>query len=148
MVRLKIYKVKKSIAKLLIGFGSIILVAGLIIVIKTVADDTTPEWSAIVFILQGILFLTLGYLHYTSDKYFIEWDDTHLNYLLPGSGKIETIQFPEIKSITINLFEIQLQIGNSEKTINLGNLQFEEIKALKQKFEELLTSIKNGSQAH
>lgn len=113
--------------------------------INSLSDNSDLDWNVIAFTLQGILFILLGYLNLRSEKYFIEWDDNQLNYLLPNSSKVATISFSEIRSITIKLFEIHLELEESNKIINLDNLQFQHIKALKQKFEQIKAATENGS---
>ena len=145
MERLKIYKVKRGLSNFLIVFGSIFILVGLGLITKSVMDKSNLEWNSITFTLQGILFVLLGYLNLRSDKYFIEWDATQVKYLLPNTNSIETINFSEISNVRIDLFEIHLDLGESEKTINLENLQFEHIKSLKQKFEEIRASAEIGN---
>ena len=145
MERLKIYKEKKGLANFLIVFGSIFLIVGLVLMIKSVTDKTNLIWNSVAFTLQGILFILMGYLNLRSDKYFIEWDENRMNYLLPNISDINTIIFSEIRSVRIELFEIHLDLGESEETINLENLQFEHIKSLKQKFEEIRATTENRS---
>ena len=145
MERLKIYKEKKGLANFLIVFGSIFLIVGLVLMIKSVTDKTNLIWNSVAFTLQGILFILMGYLNLRSDKYFIEWDENRMNYLLPNISDINTIIFSEIRSVRIELFEIHLDLGESEETINLENLQFEHIKSLKQKFEEIRATTESRS---
>ena len=137
MERIKIYKVKRGFSNFLVVFGSVFLIIGLGIIIKSVINKTNLEWNSITFSLQGILFIIMGYMNLRSEKYFIEWDDTHVKYLLPNTNSIETINFSEIRNVRIDLFEIHLDLGESEKTFNLENLQFEHIKSLKHKFKEI-----------
>lgn len=143
MERFKIYKVKKGYAKFLIVFGGIFLTLGIALIIKSVADKSVLDWVSVTYILQGIIFIFLGYAHLRSGKYFIEWDETKMNYLLPNTKGVETILFSEIRGIKIKLFEIHLELENTTKTLNLENLQFEQIRSLKQKFEEIRTNIEN-----
>ena len=145
MERLKIYKEKKGLANFLIVFGSIFLIVGLVLMINSVTDKTNLIWNSVAFTLQGILFILMGYLNLRSDKYFIEWDENRMNYLLPNISDINTIIFSEIRSVRIELFEIHLDLGESEETINLENLQFEHIKSLKHKFEEIRATTESRS---
>lgn len=145
MERLKIYNGKKGIAKFSIVFGCIFFLFGLGLIINSAANNTNLEWSSIVFALEGILFVFLGYKILTSGKYFIEWDDVQMNYLLPTIKSVETIVFSQVKGVQIDLFEIQVDLGESKKVINLEDLQFEHIRSLKRKFEELRAIVKKKS---
>ena len=145
MERLKVYMVKKGLANFSIVFGILFLVVGLVLLIQTIKNKSSVDWNSITFSLEGILFIVLGYLNLRSGKYFIEWDENQINYSLPNNSSIETILFSEIRNVTIKLFEIQLKLEDSEKIINLENLQFQEIKSVKQKFEEIKTATVNRS---
>jgi hypothetical protein len=143
MERFKIYKGKKGYAKFMIVLGGIFLILGIFLIINSGTDDSTLNWSSVPYTLQGILFIFLGYVLLRSDKYFIEWDEVQMNYLLPNMKSAESILFSEIRGIKIKLFEIQLDLEHTRKTLNLENLQFEEIRSLKQKFEDMKTNIEN-----
>ena len=144
MERLKIYKAKRGFTNFFIVFGSIFLLVGLGLIIESAMNKTNLEWTSIMFALQGILFVLLGYQNLRSGKYFIEWNDVQVNYLLPNNNGIETIIFSKIKNVRIDLFEIHLDLGESKKVINLDSLQFEHIKSLKQKFEEIRATVENN----
>ena len=96
MERLKVYKVKRGYLNFLVVFGSIFLIIGLWLIIKSVIQKTNLEWNSITFSLQGIIFIIMGYMNLRSEKYFIEWDDTQVKYLLPNTNRIERINFSEI----------------------------------------------------
>lgn len=95
------------------------------------------DWIWVLFSIQGILFIISGYSNINNQKYFIEWDGKELRFLLPDTGKQETIKFDQIESLNIRLFEIELKLTNGKRILNLGSLQFEDIKRIKQKFESM-----------
>ena len=70
------------------------------------------DWTFVLFIFQGILFVLMGYS-------FVKLD--------------------EIASVNIKLFEIQLKLKEGLKTINPDNLEFENLKRIKEKFSGLST---------
>mgnify|MGYP003565152791 CR=1 FL=1 len=140
MERLKIYKGKKGIANFLIVFGGIYIIFGLGLVINSAMNKANVEWTSIIFTLQGILFVFWGNNILRSGKYFIEWNDVQMNYLLPNTKSIETFVYSQVKGVQIDLFEIKVDLGESKKVINLENMEFEHIKSLKQKFEEIRTT--------
>jgi hypothetical protein len=70
-------------------------------------------------------------------KYYIEWDDNELQFLLPDTKKLETIKLEDIISVTIRLFEIELKLTDKRRTLDLSNLQFEDLKKIKEKFEDI-----------
>lgn len=70
-------------------------------------------------------------------KYYIEWDDDKLMFLLPDTKKLETIILSDIISVNIRLFEIELKLLDKTRSLDLSNLQFEDLKKIKEKFENL-----------
>lgn len=93
--------------------------------------------NSVIYIIQGIAFILLGYIHKRNEKYFIEWDEKELRYLLPKDKAIETITISYIKKVSIQLYEIEIELPNIKKTLCLENLLFKEISRIKEKFEEI-----------
>jgi hypothetical protein len=52
-------------------------------------------------------------------KYYIEWDDNELHFLLPDTKIQETIKLGDIISVAIRLFEIELKLPDKTKTLAL-----------------------------
>lgn len=86
--------------------------------------------NAIIFIFEGLLFILMGTAHQINRKYYIEWDDNELRFLLPDTKKTETIKFKEIVCIDIKLFEIQLNLKERTRSLDLNSLQFENLKKI------------------
>lgn len=142
MERIRVYKVFKGFAGFFISFGTIFTLLGILLLIKSFIDGfnvkfPSGDWNSVMFTIQGLLFILMGYSNLRSKKYFIEWDEGELRYYLPDTNAIETIQFSEIESVIIKLFEIELKLIDSVKKINLENLEFEDLKRVKKKFEEI-----------
>lgn len=144
MERFKVYNVKKRLSYFLIVFGGVLLTISFLTWINTnLTGSVFSNWNLLSFALQGSIFIFIGYWNLRSEKYFIEWDNEKLNYFLPKNKSVESITIAEIKHISINLFEINLKFENTEKTINLDNLQFREIRKIKEKFEEIKMATNN-----
>lgn len=146
MTRVKIYRFSKILSKVFIGFGIVILLLGIFTVIKSMTSEFNTEflsgdWNAALNIIQGIVFITLGTLNLTKGKYFIEWDDSQLRFLLPDTKQLEKIEFSGIKSVNIKLFEIELQRDNRKHTLDLNNLEDEDLKKIKAKFKRFKKSL-------
>ncbi|MBZ9626941.1 hypothetical protein LB450_02390 [Psychroflexus sp. CAK1W] len=146
MIRVKIYRFSKILSKVFIGFGIVILLLGIFTVIKSMTSEFNTEflsgdWNAVLNIIQGIVFITLGTLNLTKGKYFIEWNDSQLRFLLPDTKQLEKIEFSEIKSVNIKLFEIELQCDNRKHTLDLNNLEDEDLKKIKAKFKRFKKSL-------
>ena len=95
------------------------------------------DWDSVIFVFQGVLFFIIGIVNLLNRKYFIEWDDKKLRFLMPSSKTVEVIDFDQILSVNIRLFEIQLNLPDSVKVLDLNNLQFEDLRKIKEKFESL-----------
>jgi len=142
MERIRVFKVHKGFAGFFISFGTIFTLLGILLLIKSFIDGfnvkfPSGDWNSVMFTIQGLLFILMGYSNLKNKKYFIEWDDKELRYYLPDTKVIETLQFSEIESVIIKLFEIELKLIDSVKIINLENLEFEDLRRVKKKFEEI-----------
>jgi len=139
MEKIKVFKGSPAFGKFYIIAGCLFALLGLIVTVKNLTDGFDPQfrtgdWSFILFTFQGILFLIMGWSFVNSRKYFIQWDENELNYLLPDTKKIRTIRLNDIQSVNIKLFEIVVDLKEGRETISLENLEFEDIKKIKEKF--------------
>lgn len=139
MEKIKVFKGSPVFGKFYIVMGCIFTALGLIVSVKNLFDGfdihfPSGDWSFIFFTFQGILFIIMGWSFVNSRKYFIQWDEKELKYLLPSTGKTESVLLEDIQSVNIKLFEIVLNLSDRSKTISLENLEFEDIKKLKEKF--------------
>jgi hypothetical protein len=142
MERIRVFKVLKGLAMFFIIFGTIFTILGFSLFIKSLISGfntkfPSGDWNSVIFTLEGPLFILMGYLNLKNKKYYIEWDDKELRFLLPDTKQVETILFSEIDSVKIKLFEIELKLTDSVRTLNLDNLEFEDLKRVKKKFEDL-----------
>jgi hypothetical protein len=142
MERIKVFKGKNGLAKFLVFFGIFFTLAGLALFAKYAIAGfnlhfPSGDWNSVMFTFQGILFIIMGGSYLKSRKYFIEWDEKEIRFLLPDNRGVETIKIDDIKSVSIKLFEIELDMKTGVRTLNLENLQFEDIKKIKEKFEKI-----------
>ncbi|PKQ63815.1 hypothetical protein BZG02_07260 [Labilibaculum filiforme] len=142
MERIQIYKRQKGLAWFYLIFGLFSIVMGSILLIKTVktgfnTDFPGGNWNAIIYCLQGIIFCTIGYVIRKNEKYFIEWDTEEFRYLFPNNQLVETIKWSEMKRVTIDTLEINIELAEDQKTVKLDNLQYKEVQIIKQRFEEI-----------
>ncbi len=142
MTRINVYKVPAVFSKFFIVFGIIFSIIGIILLIRAWMDgfDTqfpSGDWNSVIFIIQGILFIMMGAGYLAVRKYYIEWDDREIRFLLPDTKKPESILLDDITSVTIKLFEIVLQLKDGSRSLDLNSLQFEDLKKIKSKFEEI-----------
>ena len=142
MERVQIYKKQKGLVLFMTIFGLLSFVLGSILLIKSLKYGFKTEfpggdWNYIVYIVQGIIFYIWGHTLKRNEKYYIEWDEKKLRYFLPKNKNVETIILSEISEISIELFEIRLKLRENEKILNLENVQFKELRRIKEKFEEI-----------
>ena len=142
MERIQIYKKQKGQEIFVKIFGLLFIIYGLTFLIKSLAYGFKTEtfggvWNYVFYILQGLVLFVLGHSKKRNEKYFIQWDDSELKYMLPKDKNIETINLLDIRKITIQLFEIIIELPDVTKTLSLENVQFKELRIIKEKFEEL-----------
>jgi len=142
MEKIKIFTLNKGLTKFFIIFGIVSFVLGICLLIYSFINGFKTaflggDWSYVIFTIEGILFFFIGYSNSIYGKYYIEWNDEELKYLLPKNKLVEIIKISDIKAIEINPFEIQIQLPESNKILNLENIRFKELKRIKIKFDEI-----------
>jgi len=147
MTRINVFKTSTFLSKFFIVFGGIFAAIGityLIIALTNGFNTSFPsgDWNSVFFTFQGLLFVIMGAGNLSVRKYYLEWDDNQLRFLLPDTKKPETIELEDIKTVTIRLFEIELQLSDKTRSLDLSNLQFEDLRKIKEKFEDI-KRIKN-----
>lgn len=140
MTRVKVFKNPKFFAKFSIGLGIVMLLLGIISSIQFITGEfntefPSPDWNAIIYVIQGFIFIGFGVYMLRNRKYFIEWDDNQLRFLIPGNKRVETLDLSEVQSVEVKLFEIILHLPNRTQKIDLNGLEYEDLKKIKAKFE-------------
>jgi hypothetical protein len=142
MIRINVFKTSAAFSKFFIVFGGIFAVFGTVLIIEALTSGfdlhfPSGDWSPVIFTLQGLLFIVMGATNLLNRKYYIEWDEETLRFLLPGGKRAETIRFAEILSTSVRLFEIEIVLSGGKRIIDLNNLRFEDLRRIKEKFETL-----------
>jgi hypothetical protein len=142
MTRINVFKTSTFLAKFFIVFGAFFTIIGILLLIKALINGfntkfPSGDWNSVLFTFQGLLFIIMGAGNLSVRKYYIEWDDNELQFLLPDTKKLETIKLGDIISVTIRLFEIELKLPDKTRTLDLSNLQFGDLKKIKEKFENI-----------
>jgi len=142
MERIQVYKINPIINFVSKAFAVLYLVWGvwgLISLYFTPGKKTFlgGQISFFGYIIQGILFFALVYSNLKKGRYFIEWDDRQIRYLLNHDRQVNTIQISEITGVSIKLYEIILQLTKTERTLHIELIQYKDIKRIKEKFEEI-----------
>lgn len=142
MTRINVFKTSTFLSKFFIVFGIIFSTIGIILLIKALINGfntkfPSGDWNSVLFTFQGLLFIIMGAGNLAVRKYYIEWNENEIRFLLPNTKKPETIKLVDIISVTIRLFEIELKLQDNIKILDLNNLQFEDLKKIKEKFENI-----------
>ncbi len=145
MTRINVFKISTFLSKFFIVFGAVFTVMGILLLIKALINGfntkfPSGDWNSVLFTFQGVLFIAMGAGNLSVRKYYIEWDVDELKFLLPDTKKLEIIKIRDIISVRIRLFEIELKLSDKTRTLDLNNLQFEDLKKIKEKFEKWFQS--------
>ena len=146
MELVKVFKPRNKSGWFFILFGSAVLVFGAAgTAIAFNAGFKTPlfggDWIYIINILQGIVFINLGYTTIRKGRFFVGWSDTEIRYLLPGGKQVEVISTADITDIKLKLFEVKLWAKDTVKTLDLKDIEYRPLRRIKEYFEELQLSI-------
>ncbi len=142
MTKINVFRTSKLLSRIFIILGLFFSIIGILLFIKSLSvgfDTRFPsgDWNSVTFIVQGLLFVAMGVGNLMVKKYFKEWDEYELHFFLPDTKKVEIIKLSEIVSVNIRLFEIQLNLQDRTRTLDLNNLQFEDLRKIKDHFESL-----------
>jgi hypothetical protein len=141
MERIQIYKRQKGYELYVKIFGLLFFAYGMTFLIKSLINGFKTElfdgdWRYVSDLIFGIILFIFGYPD-RKQKYFIQWDDKEMKYLLSKDKTAVTIAFADIKKITLQLYEIKIELASTEKILSLENVQYKELRKIKEKFEEL-----------
>lgn len=134
--RIQIYKHSSAFAIASMVIGVAFFLTGVLMLIYAFIRgfDFTfigGDWNSLVFAIQGVLFFGLGYNRHVSMKYFVEWNNKVISYLLPGDKQISKIELCDITNVTFTINEAQLQVLGEIKAIRLTYLGFTEAQKIK-----------------
>ena len=148
MERINLFKIKKNFIKVFVGFGIIFILLGLIILLSALNVGFNYSffggyWNSIIYIVQGIIFILLGFYQLKYKNYFVEWDEKEIRYFIKGEKQIRHIEISEIKSIDIKQNKIVIQISKHEEKIEIEFelVEYNTLTKIKKKFEELKANL-------
>jgi hypothetical protein len=142
MTKIKVFKVYRELAWVLIVVGSIIFFYGSVLFVKALISGfnyhfPSGDWISVFFVIQGPITFLMGYFNLRNTKYYIEWDEIEINLFLPRTKNIEKIYIRDIISVNIKLFEIEFVLAGKKRILNLEALQLEDLRKIKDKFESI-----------
>lgn len=146
METLKPYKTKRRAFVLAMVCSALFLIMGIILLVHSLITgfDTRffgGDWNSVLYTFQGLGFLYFGLDQLRYEKFFIQWDDNGITYLLRKSKRVEIIHFKSIESVEIKLYDIVLKVNGETKTISLEGFQFQDIKMVKEVFQSVKLSM-------
>ena len=130
----------------ILGLSALILGGwGMVLAVKSGFDTRLLEgnWIYAIHILQGVVFINLGYSIFKKGRYFVGWDNREIRYMLPGCKNVEIIKITEVSEIDLKLFEVSLRIGDSVKVMDLKDIEYQPLRRIKSYFEELQSALQN-----
>lgn len=97
-----------------------------------------PLWFLAILAVTGIVVMIYGYRKAQENRFFIQWDDDKITWLLPGQTSEETLSIRNISDIEIKHFsaEITMQDNRTFK-LNLENFLYKDLQKAKKKMEEV-----------
>ena len=148
MERVVVYKPYKNWSKVQMYVGTFLLIVGTIFLIHHFLSNSSDGqlWSSSMIMLQGLLFLILGYSRKMEKYFFIEWDEQEIRYLLMKDKSTQTIRISEIKSVNGNGTEIRINLAGTEKILHLEGIFYQDMKKVKELLQTLQKMIDNRKQ--
>jgi hypothetical protein len=142
MEKVKVFKVYRELAWILITMGSVTFLYGFALLVKALIQGfnshfPSGDWVNVFFVIQGPLFIVMGSVNLRNTRYYIEWNDNEIHLFLPGTKEVVKILFRDIRSVNIKLFEIEIELDGKRRIINLETLQIEDLRKIKEKFKSL-----------
>ena len=148
MDRVVIYKPYKKWFKVQMYGGAFFLITGAVLLIHHFHTDSSDGqlWSSGLIMLQGLLFLILGYSRKMEKNLFFEWDEQEIRYLLLKDKSTQTVRISEIKNVNGNGTEIRIQLAETEKILHLEGIFYQDMKRVKTFLQNLQKTIENRTQ--
>jgi len=145
MTRINVFSYPVWAARMFVGLGVLMILLGIIQFIFAINDGFDPvfrsgDWGSVFSVFQGILFIIMGTVGRINRRYYLEWDEDEMRYLVPGMKQSVSIKFADIKSVQLRLFEVRIHLAEGIRVLDLNNLQFEDLRNVKEKFEMLARS--------
>lgn len=140
MKTIKFNNISKSILNFEIIIFSVLLILSILkISNKNFVFGSWIEYAEFPIYLTAVIVLII-YRSYP--KYFIKWNEKSIYYKLPKERKIIELRFLDIIDVDIRLFEIQITLpNNTNRTLDLKLLNYEELRSVKDRFEKIKTAI-------
>ncbi|MFP4065498.1 MAG: hypothetical protein ACLFS0_08370 [Bacteroidales bacterium] len=101
-------------------------------------ESYAPLWFLAILAITGIVVMIYGYRKAQENRFFIQWDDDKITWLLPGQTSEETLLIPDISDIEIKKFAVQITMHDNQTiALNLENFLYKDMQTAKKKMEEV-----------
>ena len=144
MTRLHPTQTKINQKYLVLSFlGQFILIMGFNGLIRPLLRPDSPEsfgplWFLAILAAAGTAIMVYGYRKVRENRFFIQWNDDKITWLLPGQKSQETISNRDIEDIEIKHFSVEIKMrDNRTITLNLENFLYKDLQKAKKKMEEV-----------
>jgi len=138
-----IYNVKTTSLKVLLAIAIILGVIGIGSIIDYLFLGhswriTNHLFVSIFLILQSASSIFIVIQGFRNTKYFVAWNESEINYLLPKSKQMETIALNEIKSIQFENQLIVITLKNQDElAFNLNYLYLPQRNRVREYFQAI-----------
>jgi len=147
MERIYLYKVfRNRFAKYFYMLGLLMFVYGAVFLVRLfIMDlqfDAFGSRTSLTFIaFQGLVVILQYAIALRNTRYFIEFGDNCINYLLPKQCSPEAIQLQDVNEIETKLNEVVIHLPEGQNTLRFDNVEYKVLKQIKQRFEELSVAV-------
>ncbi len=124
---------------LMFVYGAVFLVRLFIIDLQFDAFGSRTSLTFIAF--QGLVVILQYAIALRNTRYFIEFGDNSINYLLPKQCSPEAIQLQDVNEIETKLNEVVIHLPEGQNTLRFDNVEYKVLKQIKQRFEELSVAV-------
>lgn len=144
MTRIQPSQTKINHWYLVVSFlGQFMLIMGFNGLIRPLLRTDSPEsfaplWFLAILAAAGIAVMVYGYRKAKENRFFIQWDDDKITWLLPGQKSQKTLSTRDIEDIEIKHFLVEIKMrDNWTITLNLENFLYKDLQKAKKKMEEV-----------
>jgi hypothetical protein len=144
--RINLYKLRQGSTKVYIAVGIVFLVLGLVLLFTYLSLDTEfsgHNWNSVLYALQGIVFILIGFYYLKYRKYFIEWNDSEITYRLKGDKHTKRIEISDIKALEIKINKVIIHSDEHTKAVELNfeQIEYKTLRKIKDRFETIKERI-------
>ncbi|MDE5422077.1 hypothetical protein L3073_07630 [Ancylomarina sp. DW003] len=146
MEKIQLYRSKKLTVRFLVIGGIFFFILGSVDLIRSLIDGfkmkfPDGDFMSVLYMLMGILYCIWGYKERRKSRYFISWDNKHLEYLSPKSKELVSLDLSDIKTIGLfrkkRILGLEIETRGGVRYIDFEYLEWKELKRMKKLVRDL-----------